>query len=90
MTLVRLQRGLEDFALPDSLRRLVGHDTVPIGFAFVATPTGSVGAEMCEELWVPQRYGRVYVWRRRCTADGAALWHTPLDMASLTHTLSLP
>jgi len=44
---------VEDFYLPKSLAKLQGTTMVPIGDCVLSTPDTTIGAETCEELFLP-------------------------------------
>jgi NAD+ synthase (glutamine-hydrolysing) len=46
-------RGVEEYRLPDVVRRATGQAACPIGIAVLAARDGTIAAETCEELFTP-------------------------------------
>lgn len=49
-------KQIEEFRLPQFITNSTGQSTTVIGDGVIATQDTSIGFEICEELWNPQRY----------------------------------
>ena len=46
-------KQVEDYYLPQFIKEVTGQVTVPFGDAVIQAIDGSIGSEICEELWSP-------------------------------------
>ena len=51
-----ISRVVEEYYLPEILRKATGQRKVPFGDGVLEAHDTSIGSEICEELWTPDRW----------------------------------